>query len=1038
MKSLNNPKSVLGLSILLMASVSAIPCIAQAQAPARPGSEVTEVVITGSRIVRAGFDTLEPATTVASEYLENRGVTNIGDALRATPSFGAGQTPEGNQGSFAAGQTYVDRFALGSARTLTVVNGRRFVSTNAPSAQGNQTGSNAPAGLQVDLNAIPSIMIERIDNLSIGGAPAYGSDAIAGVVNVILRKKYDGLRVTAATGITDYGDNFRANLAALAGRNFADGRGNVMIAASYDRSDGVRGERRPRNRAGYGFQANPNATSAAALIPGRTPANDGRVNTSIPFNTGNADGIPNSVLIANQRIGSITPGGVLMNAAGTFGADLRVTGFGPNNQRLQFANDGTLVPYNPGSPFSSTFASGGDGWPFYLADAILADVERYSGNLNATFDVNDDLQLFLESSYFRGIGRELADQGPYNSPLFGNRTISTGALLFSASDPRLTQQARDLLTSYGVTQFSLSRVSLDLANNKAQSKNEVYRVVGGFTQNLNLMDRSFKLEGSLNFGRTDGEYKVTELVQQNLVNALNVRRDASGAIVCDPNPAFNVSPGPVAPRADAACVPLDLFGNGRRSQAAFDYVTKLTQSRSQLEQSIASINLSTPELFRLWAGPIGFSMGFEARREFGSFNPDPLTRVGGTRFAAISAVKGSFHTKEVFGELAVPLVSPDNNIPLIHSLEAEGRWRYVDNSVNGGFWTYTGGGRYQPFQDLTLRGNYTRSLRSPSVLELFSPEAATTATFPDPCHTANLTAGTRPAVRQANCAAFYRAYGIDPAAGFVSNANNATIPQRIGGNPNLENESSDAYTFGFIYNPSFLPKLSVAVDWNRIKVNGGIVSLSAAAIAQGCYDNPDFDASNPDAGNEFCTLFKREKGGQRNGQIVADPLNPGVTTSFINGGFILFKALTTSVNLRDIDLPIWDTQLSLNGNFYYLDEFCRSDNLITTTCTQGTTTNPRYTAQFGGVLTKGPFSLFAELNYRPSSKYDLTFNQESRDILKLGDLATVNTAIAYTNDEHGWNVRLAVTNAFDAKPLYPSTVGDSLGRRYLLSFGKTF
>jgi outer membrane receptor protein involved in Fe transport len=1011
-----------------------IPYAAMAQA--RQPAAVEEVVVTGSRIERAGFDTLEPATTVDSAYLENRGTTNIGDALRETPSFGPGQTPEGNQGSYATGQTYVDRFALGSARTLTVVNGRRFVSTNAPSAQGNQTGSNAPAGLQVDLNAIPSIMIDRVDNLSIGGAPAYGSDAIAGVVNIILKKKYQGLKVTAQTGITAKGDNFRANLAGLAGMNFAEDRGNVMVAASYDRSDGVRGARRARDAAGYGYQSNPTATSAAANIPGRTPANDGRVNTSIPFNTGNTDGIPNSVLIANTRLAGITPGGVLMNAAGTFGADFRVTGFGPNNQRLQFADNGNLVPYDPGSPFSTTFASGGDGWAFYLADALLADVERYSANLNATYDVNENMQLFVESSYYRGLGRELADQGPYNSPLFGNRTISTGALLFSATDPRLTQQARDLLSSYGVTQFSLSRVGLDLANNKSRSQNEVYRVVGGLTDKLNILDRDFKLEASLNYGQTNGNYYVTELVQQHLVNALNVKLDSAGKLVCDAAPAFNVSPGPLSPVADSACVPLDVFGNGRRSQAAYDYVTKLTHSRSRLEQTIASVNLSTPELFRIWAGPVGFSLGAEARKEFGAFNPDPLDAAGGTRFAPIAAVRGSFNTKEAFGELVVPLVSPDNNIPLIHSLEAEGRWRYVDNSVNGGFWTYTGGGRYQPFQDLTLRGNYTRSLRAPSVLELFMPEGATTATFPDPCHTANLTAGTAPAIRQANCAAFYKAYGID-GTNFISSANNATVPQRIGGNPNLQNESSDAYTLGFIYNPGFFSRLSVAVDWNRIKVNGNIVSLSASAIAQGCYDNPSFNVADVDNGNSFCSLFKREKGGARNGQIVADPLNPGVTTSYINGGFINFKALTTSVNLRDIDF-VWDTKLSLNGNFYYLDKFCRSDNLITTTCSQGTTTSPRWTTQFGGVLAKGPFSLFAEVNYRPSTKYDLTFNQESRDILSIGHFMTVNSSIAYNNDEKGLSLRFAVNNLFNAIPPFPSQVGDMLGRRFTLSVGKSF
>jgi outer membrane receptor for ferrienterochelin and colicin len=154
------------------------------------------IVITGSRIRRAGFDTLEPAVVVSDEYLETRGLTNVADALNEIPSFGVGVTPEGGQPAFSVGQNFVSRFGLGSARTLTLLNGRRFVSTNVPSI----FGSGAP-GLQVDLNIFPSELVDRIENIAIGGAPTYGSDAIAGTVNVIFKTDFEGLHASVTSGI---------------------------------------------------------------------------------------------------------------------------------------------------------------------------------------------------------------------------------------------------------------------------------------------------------------------------------------------------------------------------------------------------------------------------------------------------------------------------------------------------------------------------------------------------------------------------------------------------------------------------------------------------------------------------------------------------------------------------------------------------------------------------------------------------------------------------------------------------------------------
>ena len=450
------------------------------------GSEASsgeDIVVTGSRIRRAGFDTLEPAVVVSNEYLETRGLTNVADALNEIPGFGVGVTPEGGQSSFGVGQNFVNRFGLGSARTLTLVNGRRFVSTNAPTIFGN------PPGLQVDLNIIPSRLVDRIENIAIGGAPSYGSDAIAGTVNVILKQDFDGIDLFGLAGISERGDAPRYSLSAIVGKNFAGGRGNITFAASYDRADGVLALERDVFQQGIGTGTNPTAGSASALIPGRTPGNDGRVNPNVPFNTGNADGIANLVYIRNTRIFSLTAGGLLYPTAGSNNlADGTPRGFGADGRtRLQFDSNGNLVPFNPGLPFGAQNASGGDGFDLASTSQLTSQLERYTANFLGKYEITPNITAFAEATYYRANGTELVDQSIYNATLFGG-TSST--LTFAANDPRLTQQARDTLAGLGVTQFRLSRASRDLVENNASARSEVYRGVIGLRGDFELAGRN--------------------------------------------------------------------------------------------------------------------------------------------------------------------------------------------------------------------------------------------------------------------------------------------------------------------------------------------------------------------------------------------------------------------------------------------------------------------------------------------------------------------------------------------------------------------
>jgi outer membrane receptor protein involved in Fe transport len=375
-----------------------------------------QVVVTGSRIRRAGFDTLEPAITVSQEYIGKRGITNVADALNELPGFGVGVTPEGGQSSFGVSQNFVNRFGLGTQRTLTLINGRRVVSSNAPSIFGP-----ANAGLQVDLNIIPTQMVDRVENLAIGGAPTYGSDAIAGVVNVITKTDYEGLNVGATYGITERGDGQRYNGNALYGMNFADGRGNFTVSGSFDTVDGVVSTERERFANGFSFQPNPLASDIAANQAGRLPGSDGRVNPNIPFNTGNTDGIPNAVLIRNNRFFTFTAGGLLLQPTGAVNlASGLLRGFGANNRTyLQFDSSGNIVPFNPGVNFGNNNASGGDGFNLATTAPLTNDLDRATFNTNAHFDLTDNIRVYAEGTYYKAKAQEIVDQSIYNVNLFG-------------------------------------------------------------------------------------------------------------------------------------------------------------------------------------------------------------------------------------------------------------------------------------------------------------------------------------------------------------------------------------------------------------------------------------------------------------------------------------------------------------------------------------------------------------------------------------------------------------------------------------------
>ena len=821
--------------------------------PAQVQDELQEVVVTGSRIARPELERLQPTTVLSSDFLDKRSYINVVDALNELPAFGQPDNSlQGAQSSFGIGQSFANFFSLGSQRTLTLVDGRRFVPANAPSI----FGATGAGGEQVDLNVIPTQLIERVETIAIGGAPIYGSDAIAGTVNIILKHNFDGLAIDAQGGVSNKGDAPETRVRLLGGRNFADGQGNIELNAEFATTGGLNGTQRQQYRNDNFFEQNTNPASPYQYI-----------------------------LTGNQRLASISTQGVPMVDDGyiNFNPNFAITN--PGGQTLAF-NNGGLAPYNvgPADP-TGIYNVGGEGLDFSRFATLLSPQERINGTMLGNFDFNAHAKLYGELWYSETHTAYPAAQGEYNTALFGPAGSTSGNLIISATNPFLSAAdqatiAQNLAAYAAIpgnpTQtsvFYLARLNQEIGNGGATANQNTKRGVLGIKGDLGFSDWKYDVSG--NYGRTENASLEPALNFQNYTNALNAVLGPGGSIVCAPG--YTNSP---VPTQSSTCAPFNPFGYGIASKAANAYVTDLATAVSTLTQRDL---LATMEgtVFKLPAGAVKMSVGYENRRESADFQPDQFYQQGVGYFIPIGPTIGSFLTNEVFGEALVPVISPDMGIPGVHRVELEAAAREVDHSVAGKATTWTAGARYEPVSILQFRGNYTRAIRAPSVTEAFTPTSEAFSTAQDPCDKTLINSGPDPATRARNCAT---AGIVQP---FTSNILSFTEPITVSGDPTLQNETADSRTFGFLLRP--VQRMSLAVDYVSIDIENVITSVNATEILDACYDNPSYP-------NTYCDRVTRTVGGANNGQITL------VQTGFANEGFQTFNGVQTQFDYS-FDLP---------------------------------------------------------------------------------------------------------------------------------------
>jgi outer membrane receptor protein involved in Fe transport len=835
------------------------------------------IVVTGSRIRIPNLSSPVPVTSVAGENLLQSGTSSIGDKLNQLPSLRSTYS-QSNSTRFlgTAGLNLLDLRGLGTQRTLVLLNGRRHV--------GSDILSN---GVSPDTNTFPSDLIERVDVVTGGSSAVYGSDAIAGVVNFILKRDFEGIQLRGQSGVSKYKDAGAYFGSLTAGTNFGDGRGNVAVSLEYARQNEYFGGNRPFI-----------ATSSGFLTV--EVDDEGLPNGS--------NGKPDTVFFRDIRNAGFSNTGVVRfgpNAAVNGGQDSAGDYFRKN---YQFAPDGTLglitgqrVGLGPNGAFI-----GGNGENFTNGRQIQLSpgLDRYSANLIGHFTFSEAFEPFIEAKYSR---TDVVGTGG-SGPAFITGTTLGGDVRErpSLSNPFLSTQARDLITQQLTlqndgdvpapdTRFSLRLNMLGLGARTEKFQRETYRGVFGVRGTFN---DDWNYEVSANYGEFKEKNRVLgNLNTQRFLLGVDAVADPAqgGKIVCrsqiDSTAAIstvldaNGNPAdPARLAADvAACVPVNLFG-GQFNQQQKNYLLADTVSNGKITQFDVNAFISgdLSQLFELPGGPIGFSIGAEYRRETNFFTEDPLVSAGYTFYNAIPTFTApAFGVKEAFGEIRVPLLK---DIPLIHELTLTGAGRVSKYKLGAGtVYTYNGGIEYSPFSDLRLRANYARAVRAPNLGELYAVPGQNFATVTDPCSARNLASGT--SNRAKNCTTAGAPAGYD----FVFSQSLEIVS---GGNPNLKAETSDSYTIGGVYQPSFVPGFSISADYYNIKVKKAIASVGAQTIIDQCYDLATLN-------NPYCSLFKRNTAaaGPR-GEELFQILEGSLLQSSINFSGFKVRGLDVEVNYK--------------------------------------------------------------------------------------------------------------------------------------------
>ncbi len=683
---------------------------------------VEDIVVTGTRL-GGGFSAPSPVSVVGTARLEQRGIANVADALNEVPAFRASNTPasgELNPNAGYVGGRILDLRGLGAVRTLTLVDGKRFVPSTTQAT--------------VDTNMIPSILLERAEVVTGGASAQYGSDAVAGVANLILNHRLEGIRATAQTGVTKYGDNGNVTIGLGAGTRIGD---NVrfVIGGEYENSQGIGDcQARPFCRTEVlNFGRNPGYLA----LPANNILGDVRPST-VPFN---------GVTVPPTAAYSGRPTPLLRPIDG-----------------ITFGPDGTPRRFQYGSLVNNLYMVGGEGEGrnAYFKDLYFsAPLERYAVTANVDWEVSPGLTFSLMGNY--GHLTSSYSATVYRNPNFTIR--NDNPFLPRSSDPSL--DIPTLLAQGNLTSFQMGKGFVELGRPDITTNNDLYRIVASVKGTISSR---FDWDAYYQYGRNEFRNDVTNhTITSRMLLALDAVRDPSGQIVCrvnaDANPANN----------DPNCVAFNPFGQ-QSSQAARDYVTADGFQTNNTTQHVVAGNIRG-KLFDLPAGAVAIAVGGEYRSDSVQGDADDLSRSLAFFSANGSRVSGKIEVVEGYVEGEIPILRGESFANELSISGAIRRTRYnrsseLAPSSDLSVTTYKYGAVYEPIPAIRFRATNSRDIRAPNVSELFGPTTAISGIVTDPSRGGAQTnprifSGSNPSLRPERADTFTAGVVLKPSGGFL-------------------------------------------------------------------------------------------------------------------------------------------------------------------------------------------------------------------------------------------------------------------------------
>lgn len=742
--------------------------------PSAEGFVISEVTVTGSRLPQpnTNLESISPVAVLGAEDIKVTGTQRVEDLLNNMPQVLAADSV--NMGNLSTGTASINLRALGSNRTLVLVDGRRMP----PGDPSNLSGQTS------DLNNIPSALVKRVELLSGGASAVYGSDAIAGVVNFILMKDFQGFRIDAQSSVYQH-TNDNGAIRGAVGAQAAESPSAYRVApkevweGSSSQISFIAGLNVPNgNITAYATYLDTSKVSQARYDHGSCSLASGAS--------------------FNSCVGSIT------SASGQFLAFDPVSGDLLANPLTVDQTSGDFRDFNLAT---DTF----NGAPYNL---FQRPDERYNVGAFGHYEFSEAADAYLQLAY-------MEDKTSYQIPpsgIFGS--LLSGIFDISCANPLLSTQQRDTLCAGGNSSADMIifRRNVEGGPELIEIEHRTYSAVAGVRGKFG---QGWGYDAYLQYGETElHEPYSNDISRSRLPLAMDPVVDpATGNIVCRA----------VLTGEDSACVPYNLFTPGGITPAALAYIQTGGVEAGAVHEVIANASLNGDlgqyGLRMPWANAgVGVAVGAEYRRQSLNYHPDAAFTSGDLTGAGIrTPQRGGYDVKELFSEARLPLIEDRFGAS---RLAIEGGYRYSQYSEFDAK-THKLGVDWAPVPSLRFRGSYQHAVRAPNIYELFTPTQISLDGVTDPC------AGVTPTATPEQCAhtgVTASQYGNILESNFGYNG-------RTGGNPLLGPEKADTVGVGIVVTPSFADNLGVSVDWFDIALKGAVSTIGADLILDRCLES---------------------------------------------------------------------------------------------------------------------------------------------------------------------------------------------------------